>query len=57
MLKAIWGYDEKVETRVTDETVRRLRNKLENCASNVAVETIWGYGYKLVENQATNHEN
>lgn len=28
LLNAIWGYDTKVETRVTDETLRRIRKQL-----------------------------
>lgn len=49
LLQAIWGFDEQVETRVTDETVRRLRNKLASAGSKVSIKTIWGYGYKMVE--------
>ena len=47
LLKAIWGYDAEVETRVTDETLRRIRKKLTTCRSNVLIQTVWGYGYKL----------
>lgn len=47
LLNEIWGFEEAVETRVTDETLRRIRKKLSECGSNVSVRTVWGYGYKL----------
>lgn len=47
LLENIWGYETEVETRVTDETLRRIRRKLSLAGSNVCVQTIWGYGYKL----------
>lgn len=40
LLNAIWGYDTKVETRVTDETLRRIRKQLSACESNVSVRTM-----------------
>ena len=48
LLSAVWGFDSDVETRVTDETLRRLRNKLLQAGSTVIVSTIWGFGYKLM---------
>ena len=47
LLSAVWGFDSEVETRVTDETLRRIRKKLLQAGSNVSVSTIWGFGYKL----------
>ena len=47
LLNAIWGYDTKVETRVTDETLRRIRKQLSACESNVSVRTMWGFGYRI----------
>lgn len=47
---AIWGYDTKVETRVTDETLRRIRKQLSACESNVSVRTMWGFGYRIEVN-------
>ncbi len=48
LLDRVWGYTSQVETRVTDETVRRLRRKLAQ-AGSVTIATIWGYGYKLAQ--------
>lgn len=47
LLNKIWGYDSAVETRVADDTVRRLRKKL--TGSGIAVETVWGFGFQLKE--------
>ena len=47
LLSAVWGFDSDVETRVTDETLRRIRKKLLQAGSTVSVSTIWGFGYKL----------
>ena len=59
LLSAVWGFDSEVETRVTDETLRRIRKKLTQSGSTVSVSTIWGFGYKLkgAERQQTFFQN
>ena len=47
LLAKVWGFDAEVETRVTDETVRRVRRKLRDSGSATQVKAVWGYGYKL----------
>ena len=47
LLDVVWGIDAVIETRTTDETVRRVRKKLNKAQSNVVISTVWGYGYKL----------
>jgi len=47
LLGEIWGLHADVETRVTDETIRRIRKKLKSAGSAVSVAAIWGYGYRL----------
>lgn len=47
MLSAVWGYESEVETRVTDDIIRRLRKKLLELNSQVSIETIWGFGFKI----------
>ena len=49
LLNKIWDMRCKVETRVVDETNRRLRKKLTAAGANVYVQTVWGYGFKLTE--------
>ena len=51
ILNQVWGYDSMVETRVTDDTVKRLRKKLSDYGSNVFIETVRGFGFKLKVNQ------
>ena len=54
LLNKVWGIDnEDIETRVTDETIRRIRKKLKVAGSHVKISAIWGYGYKL----EIDHEN
>lgn len=50
LLNQVWGFGTAVETRATDDTVRRLRQKLDNCG--VTVEAVWGYGFRLKANEA-----
>lgn len=47
LLNKIWGYDSMVETRATDDTIKRLRRKLLEYDSSVIIDTIWGYGFKI----------
>lgn len=49
LLRQVWGYDSEVETRVTDDTIKRLRKKLRGVDSHVLIETVWGYGFKLTK--------
>ncbi len=48
LLNEIWGFDSEIESRVADETNRRVRKKLTIALSNVSTQTVWGYGFKLV---------
>ena len=49
LLKDVWGIDAEVETRVTDECVRRVRHKLKAAGSAVQIKAVWGFGYRLQE--------
>ena len=50
LLDIVWGIEnEEVETRVIDDTMKRLRKKLREVESHVIIETIWGFGFKLSE--------
>lgn len=48
LLNKVWGFEAKAETRATDDTVKRVRKKLEEAGSDIKIETIWGYGFKIV---------
>lgn len=56
LLNEIWGYESEVETRVTDETIRRIRKKLLQAGSSVKIETIWGFGYRMKTAEETGNE-
>lgn len=45
LLDKVWGYTTAVETRVTDDTLKRLRKKIAD--SDTVIETIWGFGFRL----------
>jgi len=49
LLNKIWGYDNAVETRATDATVKRLRKKLSDVGSGVSIDTVWGHGFRISE--------
>ncbi|MGG5460684.1 response regulator transcription factor [Clostridium sp. B9] len=48
LLNKVWGYESDVETRAVDDTVKRLRKKLNE--TKVSIETVWGFGFRLKEN-------
>ena len=47
LLDRVWGYNFAGGTRTVDVHVARLRDKLSG--SKVSIETIWGIGYKLIQ--------
>lgn len=47
LLDKLWGYDTAVETRVADDTVKRLRKKLAD--GRAVIDTVWGFGFRLKE--------
>ena len=49
LLDKIWGFGSEIETRVADDTVKRLRKKLSE--TNLIVDTVWGFGFRLKEKQ------
>ena len=49
LLNAVWGFESVVETRATDDTVRRLRQKLGGLG--VAIAAVWGFGFRLEESK------
>ena len=47
LLRALWQFDWQADTRATDDLLKRLRRKLREHQSDVRIETVWGYGFKL----------
>jgi DNA-binding response OmpR family regulator len=49
LLDKIWGFGSEVETRAADDMIKRIRKKLIDCGSVLKIETIWGYGFRIVD--------
>ena len=45
LLEKIWGYDYYGSERVVDDLIRRLRKKI----PGIEIETIYGYGYRMIK--------
>jgi DNA-binding response OmpR family regulator len=45
LLSEVWGDDSEVDTRTVDSHIRRLREKLGDCARYI--ETVRGFGYRF----------
>lgn len=49
LLKNVWKFDFDVDTRATDDVIKRLRRKLEAAGAKLRIESVWGYGFRLTE--------
>jgi DNA-binding response OmpR family regulator len=49
ILEKIWDYDFQGSSNIVDVYVSQLRRKLRALGANVSILTVWGVGYKLVE--------
>lgn len=47
LLQNVWGFETEVETRATDDMIKRIRKKLTDAGSSLKIETIWGFGFKI----------
>lgn len=47
LLKNVWKFDFEVDTRATDDVVKRLRKKLTAAGADMKIDSVWGYGFKL----------
>lgn len=47
LLKHVWKFDFEADTRATDDVIKRLRKKLAAAASNVKIQSVWGFGFRL----------
>lgn len=51
LLKEVWGYRQVIETRATDDMIKRVRKKLKAQHANVYIQTLRGVGFYIeVEN-------
>lgn len=47
LLNRVWGYESEVDTRATDDMIKRIRKKLINLGSSLKIETLWGFGFMI----------
>lgn len=47
LLKNVWKFDFDVDTRATDDVIKRLRKKLLAAGADVKIESVWGFGFKI----------
>ena len=47
LISHLWKVDWKEDMHVADDLVKRLRKKLRERESDVAIKTVWGYGFRL----------
>src|SRR5690554_1831774 len=51
LLDKIWGIENEVETRATDDMIKRIRKKLLDVNSKVKIETVWGFGFRILDEE------
>ncbi len=51
IIQNIWGYEYDGYDRNVDDTLKRLRKKLKEANSRVEVQTVWGFGYKILADE------
>jgi len=47
LLDKVWGFENKVETRATDDMIKRIRKKLSDVNSELKIHTVWGFGFTI----------
>ncbi|MGE5628866.1 MAG: response regulator transcription factor [Solirubrobacterales bacterium] len=47
LLNKLWGFDCEVDTRATDDMIKRIRKKLSDANSELKIETLWGFGFMI----------
>jgi DNA-binding response OmpR family regulator len=49
LLDKVWGFENEVETRATDDMIKRIRKKLSDAGSVLKIDTVWGFGFRLTD--------
>lgn len=47
LLDKVWGFESAVETRATDDMIKRIRRKLSDSGATLKIETVWGFGFMV----------
>ncbi len=53
LLQNLWQVDWDANTRATDDLVKRLRRKFRKAACQIRIETVWGYGFRISLEEAS----
>ena len=57
LLREVWKTEDKyLMTHVTEDLVKRLRKKLRRYDSNVSIEAVWGFGYRLSKTETEDED-
>lgn len=51
LLDKVWGFENDVETRATDDMIKRIRKKLLDAGSLLKIDTVWGFGFKIQDKE------
>lgn len=51
LLDKVWGFENEVETRATDDMIKRIRKKISDVGSPLKIETVWGFGFKIQDKE------
>lgn len=51
LLDKVWGFENEVETRATDDMIKRIRKKLADSGSELKIDTVWGFGFRLLDGE------
>ena len=52
LLRELWKFENFTDTRASDDLVKRLRRKFRERSSPIRIETVWGYGFRLTEEES-----
>lgn len=51
VLRELWQFDWQADTRAADDMLKRLRKKLKAGGGGVRIETVWGFGFRLAQEE------
>lgn len=51
LLDKVWGFENEVETRATDDMIKRIRKKLSDVGSSLKIDTVWGFGFRVKDKE------
>jgi len=49
LLNKIWGFESEVESRATDDMIKRIRRKLSDAGADLKIETVRAFGFAIYD--------